>query len=103
MLDPPCPQVIFADVSDIFYFFSAGRGKGEFEAAGRGGGVRFFIENPTEGGGLQEGKGPRGQEGGCGRELGIFGGGGAKYFFSGPKCPPSNSVIVSARTASGEN
>ena len=36
--------------------------------------------------GLQEGERPRGREGACG-ELGNLGG--AKYFLSGPKCPPS--------------
>ena len=32
-------------------------------------------------------EGPRDREGVC-SELGNFGGGGAKFFFSGPKCPP---------------
>ena len=49
------------------------------------GGVGFFIENPTRGGVSRRG---RGREGVCG-ELGNFlGGGGAKFFFSGPKRPP---------------
>ena len=42
-------------------------------------GGRFFIENPRAGG--AGGRGP----GGCLR--GLWGGG-AKYFFSGPKSPP---------------
>ena len=60
---------------------------GESEVPG-GGGVRFLIENPR-GEGCQEGEGPRGREGVCG-ELGEFlgGGGGPKYFLSGPKLPP---------------
>ena len=49
------------------------------------GGSFFLIENPRRGGG----GGPRGREGVCG-ELGNFFGGGAKYFFSGPKRPPRN-------------
>ena len=63
------------DVSDIFYFFWSGRGKGESEALG-GGGVGFFIENPKGGGGVSR----RGAEGpgGCVRRIGDFfwGGGG---------------------------
>ena len=76
------------DVSDIFYFFCSGRGKGQSEApGGGGGGGRFLLKIPGRGGGFQRG---RGREGVCG-ELGNLGGGGggAKYFFSGPKSPPS--------------
>ena len=77
-----------ADVSDIFYFFfCSGRGKGESEAAGRGG-VDFALKIPEGGGSPGGAEGSRGREGVCG-QLGIWGGGGAKYFFSGPKCPPS--------------
>ena len=51
------------------------------------GGGRFFIENP------RRGVSTRGWGRGAGRvsaaNRGIGGGGGAKYFFSGPKCPPS--------------
>ena len=76
------------DVSDIFYFFFArGGGKGESEAPGAvgcrsllkfpGGGEFFFF--------FRGGEGPRGREGVCGELVG----GGAKYFFFGPKCPPS--------------
>ena len=52
----------------LFFFFCSGKGKGESEAAGRGG-VDDFIENPRRGGGLL---------GGRGREVvcGAFGGGG---------------------------
>ena len=32
------------------FFFCSGRGKGEPEAPGRGGGDRFFIESPRRGG-----------------------------------------------------
>ena len=46
-----------------------------------------FLLKILEGGGVSRREGPSGREGVC-RELGI-GGGGAKYFFSGPKCPPS--------------
>ena len=57
-------------------FFSSGRGKGECEAPGGGGGVLLKI--PGGGGGFSRGR--RGREGACG-ELGILGGGGAKHFF----------------------
>ena len=73
------------DVSDIFNFFSArGGGRGSPRAP-RGGGVGFLLKIPRGGGGVS--RRGRGREGVCG-ELGIFGGGGAKYFFSGPKRPP---------------
>ena len=61
------------DVSDIFYFFCSGRGKGESEATG-GGGVDFLLKVP-QGGGSPGGGGPRGREGVCGK-LGNSGGGG---------------------------
>ena len=88
------------DVSDIFYFFPLGEGKGESEAPG-GGGARFFNGKSQEGGGggrLRVGGrgGARGREGVC-RE---FGGGGAKSFFSGPKFPPRSG---SAMEGVGEN
>ena len=79
------------DVSDIFYFFLLGEGEGGVRGA-RQGGDRFCIENPRRG--QFRGEGPRGREGVCG-ELGNFlGGGGAKYFFSGPKCPPGQSTVA---------
>ena len=56
----------------VLIFFGSGRGP-------RGGGGSVFLENPR-GGGLQEGEGPRGQEGVCG-ELGNWGGGGLIFFF----------------------
>ena len=75
-------------VSDIFYFFCSGMGKGEPEEPGGGGGRFDFLLKIPGGWSLSEGEVPRGREGVCG-ELGIFGGGGGKYFcFSGPKCPP---------------
>ena len=68
-----------ADVSDIFYFFLLGEGKGESEAAGRGA-VRYFIDNPRRGGGSPGGaKGP----GGCLRRIGDLGGGGLNIFVRG--------------------
>ena len=76
------------DVSNIFYFFPAGgRGRGESEAPGWGGG-RFLLKIPGEGGFSHERGGGGEVPGGCLRE--IFGGG-AKYSSSGPKCPPSRS------------
>ena len=87
------------DVWGVFLFFLLGERKGDSEAPGRGGGyIRFFIENPRRGG-LQVGEGPRGQEGVRG-DWGIGGGGlnifggGAKFFFSGPKCPPRVITLV---------
>ena len=71
------------DVPDIF-FFLLGEGEGGVRGARRGG-VHFLLKIPGGGGGFQEGL--RGREGVC-AELGNFGGGGgAKYFFSGPKRP----------------
>ena len=71
------------DVSDIFYFFL-------FRGAGEGGGVRgggrgglFFIK--IEGGGGVPGEEAREGEG---RRGNVCGEGGARYFFSAPKCPP---------------
>ena len=72
------------DVSDTFYFFCSGEGRGGGGGARGGGGwVDFLLKNAKGGGGLSgEGVGrARGREGVC-REFGG-GGGGAKYFFSG--------------------
>ena len=67
-----------------FLIFSGRGGEGEFEVPGRGVGLGFSLKIPGGGGGcFQEGEGP---EGVCGKS-GKFGGG-AKYFFSGPKRPP---------------
>ena len=63
------------DVSDIFYFFCLGEGKGESEAPGRWRGGRVFVENARRGGAPSR----RGREGVCGE----FRGGGPKYFFRG--------------------
>ena len=70
------------DVSDIFYFFCSGEGKGEPPRRREAGG-RFFIENPRRGGGSRVGGGggARGREGVC-RELGGWG---LNIFFRGRK------------------
>ena len=65
------------DVSD-FFFFSAGEGEGGVRDE-MPGGVRFLLKIPGRGG--CPGGGGAG-EGVC-SELGIFFGGGAKYFFFG--------------------
>ena len=62
------------DVSDIFYFFCLGEGKGEVRGARRGRGA-IFIENPRRRGGSPGQVGT--EEGGAGGCLqGIWGGGG---------------------------
>ena len=78
--------ISLVDVSDIFYFFCSGERKGEPEATGRVGGDRLFIENARREGGLrgERGRGCEGGREGVCREFGGIGGG-AKYFFSGPK------------------
>ena len=68
----------------FFLFFLLGEGEGGIRGAG--GGDRFLLKVPGRGGILQEGEGPRRREGVCGK-LGNWGGG-AKFFFSGPKRPP---------------
>ena len=69
----------------IFFIFFL-LGEGESGAPGGGGGGRFLIENP------RRGVSRRGRGRGAGRvsaaNCGIARGGGAIYFFSGPKCPP---------------
>ena len=71
-----------------FLFFLLGDREGGVRGRrGGGGGVRFLLKIP------EGGVSPMG-EGVCG-ELGILGGGGpggAKDFFSGPKCPPSKPL-----------
>ena len=69
----------------FFIFFCLGEGKGESEAPGAGGGGDIVLKIPGGGGGLPGGW-RRGGEGPGGCLRGI--GGGAKYFFSGPKFPP---------------
>ena len=68
------------DVSDIFYFFRLEEGEEGVRGA-RGGGGRFFIKNPTRGGGFPGGRGARIVSAATWRT----GGGGAKYFFFGPE------------------
>ena len=66
----------------FYIFFLLGGGEGEVRGDREGGG-RVFIETPRRGVSREGGRG--GREGVCGE----FGGGGAKFFFSGPKCPPT--------------
>ena len=68
------------DVSDIFHFFLLREGKRDSGAPG----VDFVLKIP--GGGLQD---ERAEGPGAAAHWGIWGGGGSKYSFSAPKCPPS--------------
>ena len=70
-------EIDLVDVSDIFNFFLLG--EGESEALGGGGSV-FYWKSQAGGRGKAEGV--------SAANWGIWGGG-AKSFFSGPKCPPS--------------
>ena len=74
------------DVSDISIFSARGGGRRSSRRQ-EGGGGSIFIENSKRGGGSPGGGGAEGA-GGCLRQIGVLGRGGAKYFFSGPKCPP---------------
>ena len=74
-----------ADVSDIFYFFLAGVGKGRRRPSGWPG-ARFLLEIRGRGGGAEEVAGAGGGKalGAC---LGGGGGGGAKLFFFRAEVP----------------
>ena len=86
----PAPQI------EIRYPFLDGRFcSGEGNGAVRGWGGRFLIENPRRGGGSPGGGGARRGLEGVWREFG----GGAKYFFSGPKFPPSFGWILTDKPA----
>ena len=78
-----------------FLFFLLGEGEGGVSSRRQEGGGSIFIGNPRKGGGgfleeeeEEEEEGPRGREAVCGELGSLGGGGGAKDFFSGPKCPP---------------
>ena len=71
------------DVSDIFYFFCSGEGKGAWRATGRGGGSVFFL--------LKTLGGP----GGCLQGIFWGGGGGLNIFCFGAEAPAKISVIIS--------
>ena len=81
----PLKRCLLGGRFGYFSFFLVWGGAGESEAPGGGGGGGLFIENHGGGGGVLPGggRGPRGQEG----MLGIFGGGGAKYFFYRAEIP----------------
>ena len=81
-------QMLLGGRFGYFLFFLLWEGEGGVRGAGRQGGSVFLLKIPGGGGSPEDGRGPRGREGVC-SELGNFrGGGGAKYFFSVPKCPP---------------
>ena len=79
-------QMVRRIMGKVFLVDVLGEAEGGVRGAGSGGG-RLFMENPRKGGGLQKGRG-RGAGSVSAADWGI-GWGGAKYFFSGPKCPPS--------------
>ena len=88
--------IILVDVSDIFIFFLLGEGEGRVRGAGRGGGGGRFLLKIPRGGGVSGGGGGRGAGRVSAVSWGIWGEGGAKYFFSGPKCPPSYRIATLA-------
>ena len=71
----------------FFLFWGGGRGKEASEEGGQG--KRFLIKNRGRGGGFPRRRHWRGK-GARGMSM-KRGGGAAKYFFSGPKCPPSSA------------
>ena len=78
------------DVSDIFYFFFClGGGKGAVRGARRR--RDDFLSKIPRGGGVSQAGGRGGGEGPGGLAGNLEGG--AKYFFSGPKRPPSKLPI----------
>ena len=81
----------------FFFFFCSGRGKRESEALGRGG-CRFLIANPRRG--VSRRRRGRGAGSVFAANWGI-GGGAAKCFFLGPKCPPSDDASSSDGANSG--
>ena len=81
---------------EYFFFFSARGGEEGVRGRGEAGGVGFSLKIPRGGGVASPGGGGAEGAGGCLRRIGDFWGGGAKYFFSGPKGPPSHSVKSSA-------
>ena len=88
LVRPNFSLFILVDISDMFYFSARGSGKG-VRGAGRGRGDDFLLKIPG-GGGVPGGWGRGGEGlGGCLRVIG----GGAKYFFSGPKFPPSYFLV----------
>ena len=76
----------------FLFFLLGGGGKEESEVPG-GGGVGFLLKIPRGGGGFQERE--VFQEGVCGEWGNFLGEGGAKYFVSGPKRPPSKKLTKS--------
>ena len=67
------------------------QGKGESEVPGGGGGGGSIFYWKSQEGGSPGGRGADGP-GGCLPPNWGIGGGGAKYFFLGPKCPPSKCL-----------
>ena len=63
------------DVADLFYFFSAWRGRRGSPRRQEGGGGSFFFENPRRARGFQDGEGGAEGQGGCLRRTGEFLGG----------------------------
>ena len=83
---------LLVDVSDLFYFFSVpGRAQGRRRSRRFPGWPVLIKIEGMGGGGLSEEE-AREREGRRGNVCGEVVGG-AKYFFSGPKCPPSYWVF----------
>ena len=82
-IQPISDLLNLVDVSDIFNFFLLREGEGGVRGVRKGGG-RFLLKIPGGGGGVFRRGGAEGP-GGCLRRIGIFLGGGPKYFFFGPE------------------
>ena len=75
-----CISYYLVDVSDIFYFFLLGEGRGNLRRQDRGGGgIGFLLKIPGGGGVSKEAEGP----GGCLWRIRNLGVGGLNIFFRG--------------------
>ena len=92
--------VSFSPFTSSWLFFLLGGGEGDSSRRQEEGGGWFLLKIP--GGGVSRaGGGAQGRWGG--RVFGNWGEGGSKYFFSGPKCPPSYGVVIHYHPVVGRN